>query len=588
MDFTQRITRMYEVYAPEKVARVPAFLASNAGREEEVLSKLIEKYGPEPDAPVQSSTGGGGGGSNGAHPLHSESYSHSPPPPVGAAQGSSPTFSPLNASPNGHPFDIMQDLRHQVRQDCGFLTKEHELMWEDAWMGRMPLGTLRKTWELNRSVLLSGLGNKMSSHARPVRRWQKRYFVLAPPFLYYFNADQPTAICKGALYLDRATITDDPLNGVQAITILSRVTKKPLQLDRRGDYSTFIIGFDTDKQHATWLRMLQQVTLIGDVGSSAKSFGAYPLSGADMLNVIAGNRQGMPGSPAANAISPQSGDATLAAIAMLNSSSQPVHAPPGLTQSQFQQQQLNQLTSMGVTPQLLHAATLSGAQKSQVHPMFNNFMVAAPEIKQRIERLSRDRDPVRMSEVFLQFVQDHVDNAHLLWKLMASLEEIEPFSGPTYTQAQHHLNHINGYGGFGATPGVLPQQALVHAHRQLFSSRNQAEDQSQLLLQEHQRQAGFSAMQNLPSASFFAPPALLGSESVLSGDVHRQDLSSVMLRAAANQSVLPQQQTLERGLSVSNAGLHSSVDDSEWQRRIGRIRDRKHLVDKLMRDLPQH
>lgn len=59
MDFTQRITRMYEVYAPEKVARVPAFLASNAGREEEVLSKLIEKYGPEPDAPVQSSTGGG-------------------------------------------------------------------------------------------------------------------------------------------------------------------------------------------------------------------------------------------------------------------------------------------------------------------------------------------------------------------------------------------------------------------------------------------------------------------------------------------------------------------------------------------------
>lgn len=610
-DFTTRVARIYEHYAPEKVGNVPNLLANNQGREQDLINKLVEKYGPEPPiaqkvnptpaigTSPQTTSNKEAPSIQPASPLqHQASLSVAPSSPN---QVSASITSPIAPQAGLGVVDPMRDLRIQVRDDCGFLTREHEIMWEDAWMGKMPLGTLRKTWDMNRSVLLSGLGSKMSSHARPVKRWQRRFFVLAPPFLYYFDSDQPASICKGALYLDRATITKNPetleghpeipetLKG--AIEITSRVTKKPLELDRRGDYSTFIITFESEKQRTTWFNMLTKVSLIGDVGSTAKTFGAYPMSGPSMLNTIMSS-----GSPLAVPLtapgSPVATQQAAMTMMMMAGADQPIQAPPGMSQAQFQQQQMRQLSDIGVTPHMIAAA--QGTNRAS-HPLFNNFAVDAPEIKRRIARLARDRDPVLMAEVFLQFVQDHFDNAPLLWKLMASLEEVEPFTGPTYNHAQAQLNSMGGYGGVygGNMAGPTSQQSLINMHRHLFGTRSE-NNAVQPQLQQDQ----------------YIAPALQFDTSQMSArmmnEQYQRQPASAMLRAAAAQP-LPMADSQQfsfssrnsspiRGLNTSqgappgttfgNSNSHLGVDDGDWQRRIGRIRDRKHLVERLMRELP--
>jgi hypothetical protein len=46
---TDRIRRMYEVYAPDKVCKLDALLGKYSGNEQALLSALVQKYGPEPD-----------------------------------------------------------------------------------------------------------------------------------------------------------------------------------------------------------------------------------------------------------------------------------------------------------------------------------------------------------------------------------------------------------------------------------------------------------------------------------------------------------------------------------------------------------
>eukprot|EP01065_Artemidia_motanka_P041766 TRINITY_DN5449_c1_g1_i1.p1 TRINITY_DN5449_c1_g1~~TRINITY_DN5449_c1_g1_i1.p1 ORF type:complete len:895 (+),score=251.16 TRINITY_DN5449_c1_g1_i1:44-2686(+) len=58
-DWKSRLTRFYEAYDPGKVGQVDKVLGKFAGREAEMMAKLVEKYGPEP----------GGGGAASELPL---------------------------------------------------------------------------------------------------------------------------------------------------------------------------------------------------------------------------------------------------------------------------------------------------------------------------------------------------------------------------------------------------------------------------------------------------------------------------------------------------------------------------------------
>lgn len=50
----ERLTAFYEKYVPEKVESVPTLLEKYAGREENLFTALIKKYGPEPQDPYYS------------------------------------------------------------------------------------------------------------------------------------------------------------------------------------------------------------------------------------------------------------------------------------------------------------------------------------------------------------------------------------------------------------------------------------------------------------------------------------------------------------------------------------------------------
>ncbi|KAJ9440349.1 hypothetical protein DIPPA_60682 [Diplonema papillatum] len=51
--FEKRLVRFYKKYNPEKVQSVPSILDTCKGREAELFASLVEKYGPEPEAPAE-------------------------------------------------------------------------------------------------------------------------------------------------------------------------------------------------------------------------------------------------------------------------------------------------------------------------------------------------------------------------------------------------------------------------------------------------------------------------------------------------------------------------------------------------------
>eukprot|EP00742_Colponemidia_sp_Colp-10_P018133 GILJ01020917.1.p1 GENE.GILJ01020917.1~~GILJ01020917.1.p1 ORF type:complete len:362 (+),score=51.62 GILJ01020917.1:265-1350(+) len=359
--------------------------------------------------------------------------------------------------------------------------------------------------------------------------------------------------------------------------------------------------------------MLKNVAQIGDVGGAAKSFGAYPMSGQSMLNTMMSTGSPM-GSPMAAAFtvpgSPVGSQQAAVTMMMMAGADRPMQAPPGMSQAQFQQQQMRQLNDIGVTPQLI-AAAQGNNRALGTHPLFNNFAVDAPEIKRRITRLARDRDPVMMAEVFLQFVQDHFDNAPLLWKLMASLEEVEPFTGPTYSHAQMQLNSMSGYGGmYGGggggyqAHGMTSQHALINMHRQLFGSKPEVPSTAPNQVSEQWQGQGNTLSGPSMPPTYIQDQSQLNSR-LLSDQYQYQRPASAMMRAATGQplpyssdnnhlSYSSRPSSPTRGLNISQGSasygptMNSTlaVDDGDWQRRIGRIRDRKHLVERLMRELP--
>jgi density-regulated protein DRP1 len=50
----QRLTAFYEKYVPEKIESIPGLLEKYAGKEENLFSALVKKYGPEPEDPFDA------------------------------------------------------------------------------------------------------------------------------------------------------------------------------------------------------------------------------------------------------------------------------------------------------------------------------------------------------------------------------------------------------------------------------------------------------------------------------------------------------------------------------------------------------
>lgn len=665
-DYPSRVKRIYDHYAPDKAVTVPQILTKFAGREEELLASLRKKYGDEPPFEESAPTS----------PVRAPRKSVAPVPPTNQAPQQPPsvtsktTVQPDQQTPPGGAepstlqpaqrqdgssiatpvaIDPLFSLRHQVRTQIGFLTHEHELMWEDAWMGKMPLGTLRKTWEVKQSVIMAGQGWKMSSHARPVKRWQRRYFVLAPPFLYYFANDAPSSICKGALYLDRAVLDEDIVKERNAIIITSRVTKKPPVLTQGifakfgqpkpappaasqqsgaepapsansngpTDVNSFTISFDLEREQATWLDLLRKVVQLGDMSLPGKLYGEYPPNPLMMLHQMQA-AGGYPGGGGANPM-------------MANN---PMYAQMMM----MQQQQQQQAASSGATGRGAgtHSPTKgAGGQHGNAHGSnpygwmmgFNNYNVDAPEIKRRIVRLARDRDPILMADVFLQFIQDHMENAQQLWKLMASLEEIDPYTGPTFQMngmmgggyggigGQQQMYGVGGGcgmggmlgGGFGnpaiASMPYMRQQTTEHSSGINASFAGGAPLQQQpsaaatggTLVPNGGAPSNSNPDMDLDRASLASlrgqfnqsggNSALMraAGRNVQQGEADDIDLTSFRNSQSANRFSSVYSQQPNQQMSFSSVG----GDDGEWQKRLSRIRDRKQLVDQLVQDLPE-
>jgi hypothetical protein len=168
-------------------------------------------------------------------------------------------FASAQADSQRRKVDPYTSMRSKVTHDVGFSDVIFKRIWEDAWMGKIPYGNLVKTW--GDSVIHSGFGWKLTN-ASAIQRWQKRFFVLVPHFLYYFDSDDAKAPCKGAVYLERAAIKEQEVKERRGIVITPRVHKKPLELVAAGDFSNFTINFEPKKAQDVWVDLLNNMTKI--------------------------------------------------------------------------------------------------------------------------------------------------------------------------------------------------------------------------------------------------------------------------------------------------------------------------------------
>lgn len=540
--YRDRVIAIYEAYAPEKLPTVDNALKKYDGHEEALIETLVQRYGPEPN--INNIGGGGGGGGHAAATttslqqqqalmaIQGGGAGHLTSVPSAANFGqfgmsqASMVFSPEAGQPPPPPppeLDRYQSVRAMIR-DQGFLCREHERAWEEAWMGKIPLRTYKKDWEIENAMLLEGMGQKLSCRARPMRRWQKRYFVLVPPFFYYFEDDKPTTVCKGALYMDRAEVIETEQEGKpekRILQITSRVSKKPAELDPNGSYSTFQICFDSARQQATWLTALQQVAAIPPKASAAATAAAdasfvHPSPAASLYNLGAAS----PGRFLA--VGP-------GAVAAPGS-------PLALHQLHIQQQQAS---SADTLPSGAAAATPQPAAAPKL-----TVEITTDDIRRRVARLMAERDPQAMCDLLLGYFSEHVRDPNLWWHFMNKVEEEAPVTRDR----------------FGATPrGALPPVMDRFPPLDLGGGSGGGGG------------GGSGATRRLDLAA----PGTADDSREMTYAAADAGASSVRGGGAFQ----PQQQAQPQSAATS-------VSDASWQSRMDRLKARRSAVERILNDVP--
>ena len=658
--YRERVTALYQKYNPEKLSDVASLLDRCNGDEEALIKRLVEKYGPEPPAASSAAPSGVAISASNVAPIQASPSFARPSATFGTYQQSDDEDDDLSMQPTAVSAstvfapapDPYAQLKTNLANEVGFINMDDKRKWEDAWLGKMPLANLRRSW--GDTEIAAAQGYKFAVHGKP-QRWQKRYFVLVPNFLYYFDSDSPNAPCKGAVYLDRAAVTvEEKLQERKAIVVKPRVYKKPLEVVAGGDVSSFKIAFDADKTQEKWKEVLEKMTKILPVAPAAAVASiASPMSSVaspqsfrqsqsmrrapvesqqqqqQYQQAAAPEFQGV-GSPAPAQPADQQTPLRLPAppsFAQQAAASPPVPSgffqpPPSQLQSAvspafsqlqrndskrfdqaalaLQQQQQQQLHQQALELQR-QQFELAEKQRQQAQQNLLQLNIDSNDIKARIKKISKDRDPIGMVETLLNFVYDHVSNANQLWHLMDEIDNVPKLPDPALAGQSLLLQ--------AASSGVLNNQMWDSVARAGASPQMTA-----ALLQQQQQQQQQGSSFPSPVATLPMPQPIAKSsisptrEQVITRFVDEKAKAIERIRgnyseATSNRGAVmmpsrspdrrsgsssyPQQQQqpiYERVVGPLQGGL---VDDHTWEDRMTRIRNRKMMVENILNDLPQ-
>ncbi len=569
-DYRRRVTAIYQHYAPDKLKAVDNSLLKYKGQEEDLIAALVSRYGPEP--PSQGGGANAPGGSPSFHPP-------GPPPASTHGQGAFPSaglqsqqsvafdnygifgspqqsmvFTPnvdanmmlAAAQAQNQPQDEFAAVRKLVR-DTQFLNPEHERMWEEAWVGKIPLGTIRKYASGDQVALLDDWGFKRSSHPKSLKKFQKRYFLLLPYFLYYFENNDANSACKGALYLDGATVKETDIDGKTCIEISSRVQHKPTSVDPDGIYDSFKIYFESQRTQAKWLQILQEMTKVKAPAATAGPSGAPGLQRTQSMMVPPGSPGGLLlQQPGSFAFQPGGNTPPLPGTGSVSPAQNVAPAGPSST------------LARGSTPPIPLAAPPS--QQQQAPP--GTILVSEDNVKNRIRRLVKeDRNPTTVIDTLTEFICKMVCGQQEVWELMEDIEVIDRgYQRPTVPLPQTNETAM----------------AEIAELRAINASLQKKLDEQTVLINRllTEGNAGVFRQGSAAGTEVAAspPPAATANTSVMASSFQSPTPSAVVRRNPSVELPAPAPLALD--------------PDSGWAVRMSRIQARKQLVEQMLNDLP--
>ena len=527
-----RLERFYAHYAPEKLSNVDSALERYKGKEDTMFATLTKMYGPEPSLPEPATAAAAASATPrpaaatsaaaAATATPTSASASAPAPPTAAAaaaksgadarSGAVTTVNNNSSSSNIHnnndddddddgDADIEDQLRSIVARS-GFLCQEHEHKYVQVWLGSLPLQLLtRETTPGKNPVIVSAWGFKHSRKGGLLSGpWKKRFFLVVPPFLYYSDSDQPSCKARGCAYLARSDIKLLPgTDGKDAISIESRVNRRPAALDSTGDAAPYLIAFETARVTEMWKAVLDKVAAApynlttghieashtrdphgktmsppgrGAANANA-SFGGTSFivgtdtsgfdwsalgSGAASNNNNINNNSSISSLPHALTTAMQGATIPPSVIAAMQQQQQHLaHLQQQLQQLQMQQHSNSVGSSAATTPaQQLPAATPQPAAASAAAAA---FPIDMKDLLARTQRLASERDPAAVTELLFRHVDAFPGDAGVLWRLMLAVEDAPKLQQPTAADG-------------GGAPGASPVPAAASSSSSAVMAAN--------------------------------------------------------------------------------------------------------------------
>lgn len=554
----KRVASIYAQYAPEKLPTVEDVVQRHQGEPEALLEALTTKYGPEPgrELPRQGSAGTGD--------LRS-------------------TSSPRRAS----VADVRSREDHELDNikrlvgDTGFLCSDHERRWEEAWLGKIPMSTICKS---NPDILIEGFGHKHASMKSVFSKWQKRYFVVIAPFVYYFENDKVESAVRGCIYMPRAKVNCVEADGKEGIEVESRVLRKPAGKDGNADYSSFIIAFDNDRQAKVWFEVLTRLSRIT----------AKPV---DVKQAVAAERQ-----------------RTMSMMMVAPTQATLPTTPPAPMRQ----------TPRGSASDVLDEddrISVSSAKKAQLP-------ISSSELVSRIRRLTDERDATSVNEALIRFIAAKVTDTMELWKLMEEVERIEKIQAPAAQQQSAttpnewstRVNAVDVPSNLAAAASqlasmssVVPSQVEQRTAHDVTEALDQlAPDDASAGSTEAQLREIRRSQQEMQRRFDEQMSALVRVQSSLTAAALQSHMSNAQYtsphaspnaaRRDTSLDITPQQTfemdapspiplTHERPPALTVGHCSPQGQDpagAQISARLDRMRSRKKVLDELMRDMPRH
>ncbi|KEG08028.1 hypothetical protein DQ04_08191030 [Trypanosoma grayi] len=424
----------------------------------------------------------------------------------------------------------VESIRCHVESGIGFASPLHRRRWEEAWLGALPLSAYMYKW--GDAVVHQGAGYKLTTHGGLVRRWARRYFVLAWSLLYVFDDRGAKGKCRGAVYMHRAGVHQTSANGRPAIVITPVTQKKPSELGAE-EFASFTMSVDAVRLLGVWLGALQK-TSVAPLSPTSVACRSTPQRSANV------------------ATAPET-----APVNVLRHE-QPVerNEEKQLSQTPQREKQRLHIVSVDCSGHSEDRDTVIEEYRHQLQRVVLN----ASNVKARLRRIAAKKDKQQLGELLLQFVLNRVDDAAGLWALMDQVEELPdapPHTPPASTACVAGENHSTG--------PISPQSA---------SPRSGVAN-------------GGAAVKGAPlyitpipvERHMFSPQERTGD----GGTVQRINDS----KNNAVERGEEEEEEEEGGVfGGADAALFSAETGSAWRQRMRRLRDRQRVVDSILSELP--